>query len=131
MGNENATLRHRQPKDSGVGDAVESGRESALEIYGWFVAQYARADGVAKIVIGLKPRPHLFRVPGMKLFARGKEALAQVLRKWRRISALDIEALELAHPISVDGRLAFEVESDRAEYLGKSQSLEFRKDGFG
>ena len=73
------------------------------------MAQCACANGIAKIVIGLKPRLHLFRVPGMKLFARGKEALAQVLRKWRRISALDIEALELAHPISVDGRLAFEV----------------------
>ena len=95
------------------------------------MAQCACANGIAKIVIGLKPRLHLFRVPGMKLFARGKEALAQVLRKWRRISALDIEALELAHPISVDGRLAFEVESDRAEHLGESQSLEFSQDGFG
>src|SRR6266567_5602169 len=62
MGDENTILYHRQPKDFGVGDAVESGRQSALEIYGRFVAQHTGADRTAKIVICLEPGLHRFRV---------------------------------------------------------------------
>jgi hypothetical protein len=79
MRDENTTLYRRQPEDFGVGDAVESGRKGTLKIYGRFVPQHADPDRTAKIVIGLEPGPHLFRVPGMKLFPRGNEALAQVL----------------------------------------------------
>jgi len=130
MGDENAILYHREPEDFGVGDTVEFGRKGALKIYGWFVAQHAGADGTAKIVIGLEPRLHLFRASGMELFARVSEALAQVLRQRHRSSSRSFEALLLAHPISINCRLVFEVEGDRAEDLGESQSFEFSQDRF-
>ena len=66
----------------------------------------------------------------MELFARVSEALAQVLRQGRRSPSRGFEALLLAHPISVDGRLVFEVERDRTEDLGESQSFEFSQDRF-
>lgn len=95
------------------------------------MAQHANADRTAKIVIGLEPRLHLFRVLGMKLFPRGNEALVQVLGKGRRVPSRGGEALLLAHSISVDGRLVFEVKRDRAEYLRESESFEFPQDRFG
>jgi hypothetical protein len=67
----------------------------------------------------------------MKLFPLGSEALAQVLGKGHRVPPRGIETLLLAHSISVNSRLVFEVEGDRAEYLGQSQSLEFSQDRFG
>jgi hypothetical protein len=67
----------------------------------------------------------------MKLFARGNETLAQVLGKWCRIPSRGLETPLLAHSISINGRLVFEVERDRAEYLGERQSFEFSQDRFG
>ena len=64
------------------------------------------------------------------MFARGNEALVQVLGKWCRVPSRGLEAPLLAYSISINGRLVFEVEGDRAEYLGKSQGLEFSQDGF-
>jgi hypothetical protein len=131
MRDENSSLYHREPQDFGVGDTVEPGRKGALKIYGGFVAQNAGADGIAKIVIGLEPRLHLFRASGMELFARVREASAQVLRQGRRSPSGSFESLLLAHPISINRGLVFEVEGDCAEDLGKSQSFEFSQDRFG
>jgi len=94
------------------------------------VAQHAGTDGTAKIVIGLEPRLHLFRASGMELFARLSEALAQVLRQGHRGPSRSFEALLLAYPISINGRLVFEVERNRAEDLGERQSFEFSQDRF-
>ena len=70
MGDENSTLYHRQPEDFEVGNAVESSREGALEIDGGFVTRHSPANRTAKIVIGLEPGFHLFRMSGMEVFAR-------------------------------------------------------------
>lgn len=67
----------------------------------------------------------------MKLFARGNEAPAQVLGKGSCVPPHGIETLLLAQSIGVNSRLVFEVERDRAEYLGQSQSLELPQDRFG
>jgi hypothetical protein len=130
MGDENAILYHRESEDFGVGDTVESGRKGTLKIYGGFVTQHACADGTAKIVIGLEPRLHLFRASGMELFARVREALAQALWQGDRSSSRSFEALFLAHSISIDCRLVFEVERNCTEDLGESQSFEFSQDRF-
>jgi hypothetical protein len=121
-------LQPSEPEDFGVGDTVESGSNGALKIYGRFAAQHAGADGTAKIVIGLEPRLHLFRASGMELFARVSEALAQVLRQGHRSPSRSFEALLLAHPISINCRLVFEVERDCTKDLGESQSFEFSQD---
>ena len=130
MGDENAILYHREPEDFGIWYTVESGRNGALKIYGWLVAQHAGADGTAKIVIGLEPRLHLFRASGMELFARVSKALAQVLRQGHRSPSRSLEALLLAHTIRIDCGLVFEVERDCTEDLGESQSFEFSQDRF-
>ena len=67
----------------------------------------------------------------MKLLSGGNKALAQILGKEWRVPPRSLEALELAHSISIDSRLVFQVESDRAEYLRESQSFEFAQDRFG
>ena len=66
----------------------------------------------------------------MKVFARGSEALAQVLGKRWCVPLCGLEALLLAHSIGINGRLVFQVERDRTEDLGESQSFEFSQDRF-
>jgi hypothetical protein len=66
----------------------------------------------------------------MKLFARGSHPLDEILGKGRGVPARDFEALLLAHSISVDGGLVFQIESDRAENLGESQSFKFCQNRF-
>jgi hypothetical protein len=67
----------------------------------------------------------------MELFARGSEALAQVIGKGSSAPSRPGKALFLAHSTGIEGRLVFEVERDRAEYLSKSQSFKFSEDGLG
>jgi hypothetical protein len=68
--------------------------------------------------------------PEMELFARVTEPPAQVLRQGCRSSSRSFETLFLAHKISIDGRLFFEVERDCTDDLGESQGFEFSQDRF-
>ena len=61
------------------------------------------------------------------MFASGGEALEEILGKGCRVPACGLEALLLAHSISVDGRLVFQIERKP----GESQSFEFRQDRSG
>jgi hypothetical protein len=68
---------------------------------------------------------------GMELLARISKALEQLFRKGGRVTPRGLETLLLAHSISINSRLVFEVKRDRAEYMGESQRLEFCQDRFG
>src|ERR1700733_12748093 len=102
----------------------------ALEINCRFVAKHASADRGAKVIVGLKPGLHLFRLSGVALLACRLATFVHS-RGWRRGDApRGLEALLLAHAVGIDGRLVFKVERNCAKDLGKSQSFEFRQDRF-
>jgi hypothetical protein len=48
--------------DAGIGNSVESRRQRALEVDGWFTPQHANTNRTAKVVIGLESGFHLLRV---------------------------------------------------------------------
>ena len=66
----------------------------------------------------------------MEVFTRGIEPFPQLRGQRRRSMSNSLETLLLAHTISIDGGLVFEVERDRSEYLSESQSFEFSQDRF-
>jgi hypothetical protein len=64
----------------------------------------------------------------MELFARGGETLTQVLRKRCPRPFARPRSAALTYSISINSRLVFEIERDRAKDLRESQSFELQRD---